>query len=309
MGRQEMPLEVIIDPSRRAEKEYLRGILIQKSFEMMKKLFENPKEADALLQKSLDDVQKNQNMDPKNKELLAEFLGHLKSFMGGVDQKFYSQGSPFQEPKMRFTYLERDRKQPISAYEITFPQAVLWGLIGCAAGFAISLVSERTHGTFLRLRTAPLSSSHILAGKALACFMACLVEMVILLGLGKLLFRVRLESPLLLLMAMFCAALCFVGIMMLVSALGKTEKSVAGAGWAILLLMAMTGGAMIPLMFMPGWFQTVSHLSPVKWSILALEGAIWRGFTFQEMLFSCGILLCIGAVFYLVGLFLFSRQG
>ena len=27
---------------------------------------------------------------------------------------------------------------------------------------------------------------------------------------------------------------------------------------------------MVPLMIMPGWMQTVSHISPVKWSILAL---------------------------------------
>ena len=33
---------------------------------------------------------------------------------------------------------------------------------------------------------------------------------------------------------------------------------------------------MFPLFLMPGWMQTVSNVSPVKWGILALEGGIWR---------------------------------
>ena len=67
--------------------------------------------------------------------------------------------------------------------------------------------------------------------------------------------------------------------MMLISTLGRTEQSASGAGWAILLVMAMLGGGMVPLFVMPAWMATASNVSPVKWAILALEGALWRGFT------------------------------
>jgi ABC-2 type transport system permease protein len=40
----------------------------------------------------------------------------------------------------------------------------------------------------------------------------------------------------------------------------------------------------------------VSHFIPVKWGILALEGAIWRGFDLADMLPPCGILLSIGVL-------------
>ena len=33
----------------------------------------------------------------------------------------------------------------------------MWGIIGCIMSFAISLVSERVHGTFVRLQMAPLT--------------------------------------------------------------------------------------------------------------------------------------------------------
>ena len=52
---------------------------------------------------------------------------------------------------------------------------------------------------------------------------------------------------------------------------------------------------------MPPWMQTLSNVSPVKWAILALEGAIWRGFSLGEMALPCGILLGVGVVFFAGG--------
>jgi ABC-2 type transport system permease protein len=59
---------------------------------------------------------------------------------------------------------------------------------------------------------------------------------------------------------------------------------------------------------MPGWLLTISHFSPVKWSILAIEGGIWRGFTFSEMLLPVGMLLGIGVVCYSLGVVILSRS-
>jgi ABC-2 type transport system permease protein len=62
---------------------------------------------------------------------------------------------------------------------------------------------------------------------------------------------------------------------------------------------------------MPDWMQRVSDVSPVKWAILALEGAIWRGFGAAEMALPVGVLLAIGGVSLVLGLKLFrvSQQG
>ena len=85
------------------------------------------------------------------------------------------------------------------------------------------------------------------------------------------------------------------------SVIGKSEEAVSGAAWGANMLMAMFGGGMIPLAFMPQFMATLSVASPAKWSILALEGAIWRGFTPGEMLFPCGVLLVIGAACLVLG--------
>jgi ABC-2 type transport system permease protein len=195
----------------------------------------------------------------------------------------------------------RQSRGPRNGFDITFVQGMMWGLIGCAMTFAISLVAERTHGTFVRLQMAPVTSAQLLAGKALACFITLLLMQSLLLTVGTLFFGLRVTSPLLLAAAMLSASSAFVGVMMLVASLGRTEEAASGAGWAIMMPLAMLGGAMIPLIAMPAWMITVSHASPIKWAVLALEGAIWRGFAPADMLLPCGILLTVGLVCFAAG--------
>jgi hypothetical protein len=64
--------------------------------------------------------------------------------------------------------------------------------------------------------------------------------------------------------------------MMMVAGLGRTEQAAAGVGWALLMPMAMLGGAMMPQGIMPPWLQTIGQVSPIKWAILGIEGAVWR---------------------------------
>ena len=122
-----------------------------------------------------------------------------------------------------------------------------------------------------------------------------------LLVIGVVGFNIRPSSYPLLALACVSASLGFVGFMMMVAGLGRTEQAASGAGWAMLMPMALFGGGMMPQFIMPAWMQTVGNLSPVKWTILAIEGAVWRGFTLNEMLLPCAILLGFGAVCFAVG--------
>ena len=195
---------------------------------------------------------------------------------------------------------------PGSAYAITFPQGVVWGLIGTAAGFAVSIVVERTRGTLFRLQTAPISRTSVLGGKALACFISIVLMTAVLYTLAFFVFRLKPLSVPLLILAVASSAVAFVGVMMLLAVSGKTEQAVGGIGWAVLIVMSMLGGGMIPLFFMPSWMKTIGTFSPVKWSVLAMEGAVWRGFSLEEMLKPCGILIAVGVVCFTIGVRVFD---
>jgi ABC-2 type transport system permease protein len=200
------------------------------------------------------------------------------------------------------------RPRPATNWEITFPSSILWGLIGCAAMFALSLVRERHSGTFYRLKTAPITRAQILAGKGLACFLACAFVLTLLLSVGVLGLGVRVQNGPGLVLAAACAAVCFTGVMMFLSTLGDSEQAASGMAWGIMTVMAMLGGGMFPLFLMPPWMQTASNVSPVKWGILAIEGGIWRGLSMSEMARPCGVLVAIGVAGFVGGSMILGKR-
>lgn len=194
-------------------------------------------------------------------------------------------------------------------FELSFPQGIVWGLLSVVMAFTTSLVNERTTGTLLRLEVAPIHRHQILAGKAIACFLMNVVVMALLLVLGVGAFGIQPASWPLLAVALFSVSACMTGLMMLLATFGNNERTTGNIGWTVMMILAMTGGGMIPLFFMSDWMVSASQFSPVMWSVTALEGALWRGFSTAEMLKPCAILLGVGALAFTAGALRFKRAS
>ena len=327
-------IEVGIDPSRKAESGMLQGMIMQAVGKLMMARFQDPTSMRPLVKQARDEIASQNDMPALMKPLLVQMMDSLDAFMESwaaaqaqekqvKQENSDSEGKPaadmpeFQLARIETIDVTRELpkgsrealvRQIRSRWDISFPQAMLWGVLACAASFAITIVRERKQGTLLRLQVAPVTRAQILAGKATACFLAVLGVIVVMVALGVWL-GMRPRSPALLAVAALSVAFCFVGIMMLMSVIGKSEEAVSGAAWGANMFMAMFGGAMVPLLFMPNIMRAISDFSPVKWSILALEGSIWRGFTPVEMLVPCAILIAIGAFCMAIGAAVLSRAS
>jgi ABC-2 type transport system permease protein len=301
-------LEIAADPSRKMEGGYLQGLLAKAQFEAMGEKFTDRKWMRSQINIWRDEVKDTNERNAEQAKLYSNFFDSFDTLLKDVNEKDYKAG--FKGNMLNFTKLDvsREYNGPITPFQITFPQAMLWGILGCTVSFAISIVKERTHGTFERLRVGPIGSAHILGGKGLACFMTCVFIICALFIGAKIIFKMPIGNLPLFVLAALCTLLCFVGIMMFTCTLGRTEQSVGGAGWAILMIMAMLGGGMIPLAFMPPWLRSLSNVSPVKWSIFAIEGAIWRNFSLTEMISPCLVLLAIGTAAFLLGVVSLRKQ-
>ena len=307
------PTEIGIDPARRFEAEFLRGMITKAHFATLQNRISDPEKMKPILRSGLAELDTASGLADNERRILKNLLGsfdELVDLSGKTDSTASTETakfSPFGESNIEVVQITNNRNMPRSAFEITFPQALTWALLGCTLTFALSIVTERTRGTYLRLRLAPVSRGQILAGKGAACLIVNVVVCSALMIFGVLVFGVRIGYPLGLVVAIVSSALCFVGLMMLISVIGRTEQAVGGAGWAVMLVMAMAGGGMVPLMAMPSWMLTISNFSVVKWAIYALEGAVWRGFTMSQMLVPAGALVAVGAVAYIIGVSLLTR--
>jgi ABC-2 type transport system permease protein len=299
-------LELAVDPAHGADAAMLEGILTGAAMQSMQDLFSGGEASRKMVDTALADL--SGAPAGKQKKATERFLGEVRTFfdatpapVAGTASNGAAAGGGWKPLEIERRALRDERVGPSSAFDITFPQGIIWGVIGCSLGFALSLVQERTRGTLTRLRAAPLTAGHVVAGKALACFTAIVSVEALLFAIGRLGFGVRPASWGLAAAAAGSVAFCFVGIMMVVAVLGRTEQAASGLGWAIMMPLTMLGGGMVPLFFMPSWMQAVGTVSPVKWSILALEGAIWRGFSASQLAVPCAILIGVGMAGFMVG--------
>jgi ABC-2 type transport system permease protein len=309
-GGNQTSIEEGLDPSRRAEAGYLEGLLMEALFQKMTDRFSDPSRSKDDIQQVRKEVEKTENS--KQKQLLLGFFNDLDKFLGQADFGSFKdekgQGRAFAKPQIKKIDITLDETGKFSSpFEITFPASLVWGLYGCVMTFAISLVTERTRGTMLRLRTTPMTWTQILAGKGLACFIACFAITSLLLTIGAVFFSVRITHPFGLLVALTVSSLGFTGMMLFVSTLGKTERAVAGASSGIFMPLAMIGGGMIPLIAMPDWLQKAASISPFKWGILAFEGSIWRNFSWGDYLLPSVMLLLFGGVGFVVGAYWLTK--
>lgn len=319
-------IQLGMDPSRGAEAAMLQGYIMQAVGQMAGNQFSEPERFRTSVSDAREQAKADDSMNIVNKQLLLGFLGSVDTMLESVEvlqtnQEGGEEDQVMGQPSFDFANIEEiditrqvdpksregQLKKITSRWDISFPQAMLWGILGCIAGFAGSIAREQQTGTMTRLQVAPIQKYKILAGKALACFIAVLFVIGMMSLLGSFL-GMRPGNFLHLLIAALSVAFCFVGIMMTLSLLGKTEQSVNGLGWMVNMVMAMVGGCMIPVMFMPDFIKRFSALSPVRWAISAIEGAIWRDFTLMEMLVPCGVLLGFGAVGMIVGSAILGRR-
>jgi ABC-2 type transport system permease protein len=191
--------------------------------------------------------------------------------------------------------------QPTNSFEISFPQGVVWGLMGCMMAFGVALVTERTAGTMLRLLAAPITRREILLGKALACFTTCVAVQAVLVAMGTAIGKLHIENWGMLALAVVSCGVGFSGLMMVIAGLSKTEAAASGMARGVVIMLAMIGGGTVPLFMLPKSIRTFAGISPFKWANQAIEGAVWRHYSLHEMLLPVGVLLGIGVVGYLIG--------
>lgn len=304
-----MRIEMVVDPSRRAAAGLLTGKMNELGFRQFGRVMGDTDSMLAAVGGAKERVLASEQTDPVTKGLMSMMFDSIANVARRANAPAGDDGDAagggglanWRPVDVVVRELKDESVRPRSSYEISFTQGVVWGLMGCVTAFGLSMAFERSRGTLLRLSVAPITKAHILAGKAISCFAACMAVQILLLAMGVLVFGVRVDSPVKLGAAFGAASAGFTGVMMLLAGLSKSEGAGAGMGRAVVLVLAMIGGGTVPLFFLPQFMQTVSKISPFTWATLAIEGAVWRGHSWAEMGLALGVLGAFGLVGFVVG--------
>ena len=113
----------------------------------------------------------------------------------------------------------------------------------------------------------PVTPLRIVSGEAAGYYLAALIQSVIIVGAGALLFDVNWGDPVAAISLVLVWAAVGTGAGMLSGALFRTPEQATSVGVTIGIVFAMLGGAMWPLEIVGPVMQAVGHVVPHGWAV------------------------------------------
>jgi ABC-2 type transport system permease protein len=152
---------------------------------------------------------------------------------------------------------------------------VLFVFITSLAG-AAALIEARRLGVTRRLLATPTPVATVLLGEALGRFAVALLQGLIILGVGWLVFGVDWGDPPAALLLTVTFALVATGAGMLGGSVLRNAEQATSIGPPVGIALGMLGGCMWPLAIVPEPMRVAGHLFPQAWAMDAFIALIAR---------------------------------
>jgi len=184
---------------------------------------------------------------------------------------------------------------PITYYVPSFTVAFAFFLVGQMAN---TLLLEKEEGTFRRLMAAPMERGAIVLGKMLAYMGIVVLQVLVLFGVGHIVFDMSLgESPAALVLLTVGLAFASAALGMLVGALCTSAKQADSVGTVLGFVLLALGGSIFPLFRAEGFIGIVSRLTPSAWGIEGFMGLVADSWTLVDALPNIAALFGFAVVF------------
>lgn len=172
---------------------------------------------------------------------------------------------------------------------------------------ARTLLSERRDGTLARMLTAPVTTAQVLGGKVAGIFLGGFIQMVVLIVLTTIMFRLNWGNPMGVLLIITSAALAATGWGLLIASASTSAGQITTLGMAVTLIFGILGGSFAPMQQVWPVLDWLSRLTPNRW---ALDGfvALASGDGLPAIVVPVAALFVMAAVLFAVSAVVFRRR-
>ena len=178
-----------------------------------------------------------------------------------------------------------------------------------AFGVAFSIVAWRQKGMLRRLRLTPLPLYEFATARVIFHLMIAIVQAVILLAVGRVLFGVHLVGNVLALLPLvLLGSIAFIALGMCIGGRVNTEDATAALSNLIVLPMTFLGGVFFPLDSAPAPVRVIAHFLPLTYLADGLQDVAVRGHSFTSTLPNLGVLALFAVALSALALRLFRWQ-
>ena len=157
---------------------------------------------------------------------------------------------------------------------------------------AVPLVADREKGILKRLAATPLRRSQLVGSNTLMRLLIALVQSVIIVGVGVMVFGVEVTGSLALSAAfVILGAVTFLALGYVLAAFTKTEDAANGLTQVVQFPMMFLSGVFFPIAAMPPFLQGIARLIPLTYLADALRQVMVGGAAFAPLYVCAGVLL------------------
>lgn len=164
------------------------------------------------------------------------------------------------------------------------------GVIGVLLTITLTLITstaivrERERGTLEQLVVTPIGKTSLMLGKLVPFMLVGYVQMSVVLGLGRLIFRIPVEGSLLML---YLLAIPFMiaslGVGLLISTIARTQAQAMQLSFFFMLPNILLSGYIFPRVAMPEPAQWVGLALPLTYFLKVLRGILLKGVGFADV--------------------------
>jgi ABC-2 type transport system permease protein len=171
----------------------------------------------------------------------------------------------------------------------------------------MSILQEAEEGTLARLFTTPTGRTAILAGKFLAVLFTVMLQGLVLLAAGRMLFGIRWGSTGAVVLTLLGQMVASVGLAVLLVSFIKTSKQAGPIFGGALTGLGMISGLFTTNVQMPEAFNAIGSFTPQGWVLKAWKLAL-AGQPTAELIVPFLVLLAMGILMFAAGALLFKRR-
>ncbi|MEX1192657.1 MAG: ABC transporter permease [Brumimicrobium sp.] len=170
-----------------------------------------------------------------------------------------------------------------NAVQHNLPSWTLFAIFFIVIPLSINLVKEKNQGTYIRLRTLPVSRFQLMISKILVYLVVCMIQFYLMLLVSVYLFpamglpELNLDGKLINMsvVALF-AGLAAIGFGVLIGTIAKTHEQAAPFGATAVVILAAIGGLWFPVFAMPESMQMMAKISPMNWGLEGFYDVLLR---------------------------------
>lgn len=171
------------------------------------------------------------------------------------------------------------------------PAWTLFAIFFIVIPLSINIVKEKSQGTFVRLRTNPVSNLVVIIGKTIAYSIICMIQFYMMVAVAVFLFpsiglpSLNIEGHFVLtsVVALF-SGFAAIGFGILLGTVASTQEQSAPFGATSVIILAAIGGVWVPVFAMPKIMQFIAKSSPMNWGLEAFYDVLLRNVSFVEII-------------------------